>query len=105
MLILLCSQMKHMVPYMNAVAQNMVNYLESEVKLGGNPMDTKELASKFTSDNVATCAFGMHGKAFEDPNAEFRNVGRRIIEPSFIFTLKMMLLFLFPSLTKLFSLR
>lgn len=90
---------------MEAVAQNMVRYIENEVRLGGNPIDTKELASKFTSDNVAACAFGMDGKAFEDPNAEFRNVGRRIIEPSVSFSAKMLLILLFPSLTKLLSLR
>ncbi|KRT83904.1 cytochrome P450, partial [Oryctes borbonicus] len=98
-------KMKHMFPLMHAISQNMVKYIENEIKLGGNPFETKELAGKFTSDNVATCAFGMDGKSFEDPNSEFRSVGRRILQPSISLNIKMLLMTLFPACTKLLKIR
>lgn len=91
--------MKHLFPLMHAVSVHMVEYIENEAKLGGNPMDTKELAGKFTCDNVATCAFGIDGKSFVDPNSEFRKVGKRILEPSFSLTMKMLFILLFPECT------
>ncbi|KAK9737688.1 Cytochrome P450 [Popillia japonica] len=92
-------KMKHLFPLMHAVSVHMVEYIENEAKLGGNPMDTKELAGKFTCDNVATCAFGIDGKSFVDPNSEFRKVGKRILEPSFSLTMKMLFILLFPECT------
>lgn len=105
LLILLTFQMKHMLPLMYDVSKNMVKYIETESKLGANPFDVKELCSKFTSDNVASCAFGLEGRAFEDPNAEFRSVGKKVLQPSLTLTIKMLLLFLFPNLSKIFSVR
>ncbi|GJQ70344.1 hypothetical protein Trydic_g22778 [Trypoxylus dichotomus] len=98
-------KMKHLFSFMYTIAQNMVKYIDKEIKLDGNPFDTKELASKFTSDNVAICAFGIEGQAFEDPNAEFRKIGRKIMNPSTTLALKMLLMFLFPSCSKIFNVK
>lgn len=97
--------MKYMVPLMKTVAQDMVKYIEREGELGRHTIDAKELASKFTSDNVASCAFGVEGKAFEDPNSEFRNVGKQILQPSISLTIKLLLTFLFPNSGKLLRIR
>ncbi|KAK9679265.1 Cytochrome P450 [Popillia japonica] len=98
-------KMKHMFPLMQDVSKNMVKYIETETKLGANPFDVKELCSKFTSDNVANCAFGLEGKAFEDPNSEFRSIGKKVLQPSLSLTIKMLLIFLFPNLAKIFTVR
>lgn len=97
--------MKHMFPLMQAVSQNMTRYIENEIKLGGNPMDTKELSEKFTCDNVASCAFGLDGQAFEDPNSEFRRIGKQILQPSFMLVIKFLILMLFPECNKLLRIR
>lgn len=94
-----------MCPLMYEVSKNMVKYIDSEIELGSNPMDTKELAGKFTSDSVATCAFGMEGQSFIDPNSEFRNVGRQVFEPSFSLAIKLLIIFMFPFCAKIFSIR
>lgn len=94
-----------MFPLMEATAQNMIKYIESEIKTGGNPIETKQLSEKFTSDNVATCAFGLDGRAFEDPNPEFVRVGKEIMQPSFILAIKMLVMMLFPAFTKILSVR
>ncbi|GJQ70345.1 hypothetical protein Trydic_g22779 [Trypoxylus dichotomus] len=98
-------KMKHLFPLIVAVTENMVKYIENEAKLGGNPFDAKKLSSQFTSDNVATCAFGIDGKAFEDPNSKFWIVGRKALNPSFILSLKLLIIFLFPSCIRLLSVR
>ncbi|PSN43541.1 hypothetical protein C0J52_03714 [Blattella germanica] len=45
-------------------------------------METKELCARFTTDVVATCAFGIQGNAIKDPDSEFRleHFFRRIVE-------------------------
>lgn len=97
--------MKHMFVLMEAVTQNMLKYIESEVKIGANPMEAKTLSEKFTSDNVATCAFGLDGQAFKNPNPEFVRVGKQIIQPSFSFAVKVLVLTLFPKLIKVLKVR
>ncbi|GJQ70346.1 hypothetical protein Trydic_g22780 [Trypoxylus dichotomus] len=83
----------------------MVKYIQNEVKFGGNPIETKELFGKFTSDNVATCAFGVDGKSFESPNSEFRKIGARILQPSLSLNIKMLVMVLFPACAKLLRIR
>lgn len=94
-----------MFPLVLEVSQNLIKHIEAEGKLGGNPFDAKDLASKFTSDSVASCAFGLQGKAFEDPNSEFRRVAKKVLEPSTILSIKLLVMFLFPSCSKILNVR
>ncbi|KAK9679266.1 Cytochrome P450 [Popillia japonica] len=98
-------KMKNMFPLVLEVSQNLIKHIEAEGKLGGNPFDAKDLASKFTSDSVASCAFGLQGKAFEDPNSEFRRVAKKVLEPSTILSIKLLVMFLFPSCSKILNVR
>ncbi|KAF2904071.1 hypothetical protein ILUMI_02105 [Ignelater luminosus] len=52
------------------------------------PMDVKEVAGKFTTDIIGTCAFGIECNSFRNPNSEFRKHGRQIFQSSFKETLK-----------------
>jgi cytochrome P450 family 9 len=45
-----------------------------------NEIEFKELASKFTVDNIATCAFGIEVNSFEDPNNSFQGVAKEITD-------------------------
>lgn len=91
---------------MTNVGKNLVEYLKknSDGK-GTNGLEAKELAAKFTTDVVATCAFGLEGKSFIEPNAEFRKMGKKFLHPSFFQALKHMVIFLMPSLAVLLKVR
>lgn len=41
-------------------------------------IEFKELASKFTVDNIATCAFGIEVNSFENPNNFFQELAKEI---------------------------
>lgn len=45
-----------------------------------NEIEFKELASKFTVDNIATCAFGIEVNSFEDPNNSFQEIAKEITD-------------------------
>jgi cytochrome P450 family 6 len=62
--------------------------------------EAKELCARYTTDVVATCAYGIRGNALQDPNCEFRRMGRAILEPSFWKNIKMIIIILLPRLAK-----
>lgn len=45
-------------------------------------LDMKEVCSKFTTNMIATCAFGIDANCFEAENCDFRVAGRRIFDLS-----------------------
>lgn len=46
-------------------------------------VDCHNLASKFTTDSIGVCAFGLDMNAIADKESEFRKFGRSLFEPSF----------------------
>ena len=62
--------------------------------------EAKELCARYTTDVVATCAYGIRGNALQDPDCEFRRMGREILEPSFWKNIRMLIIFLLPRLAK-----
>lgn len=41
-----------------------------------NEVEFKELSSKFTVDNIATCAFGIEVNSFENPDNHFQSIAK-----------------------------
>lgn len=66
--------------------------------------EVKELCARYTTDVVASCAFGIRGNALKDPDCEFRQMGREILEPSFWKNIKQLIIFLLPRVAKLLRL-
>lgn len=45
------------------------------------PVDIRELAAKFTTDVIGSCAFGLSMNSLADEDSEFRKMGRKIFKP------------------------
>lgn len=93
----------------NHVGENMIKYLHNDPQLTKGTtirqLKIKDVAEKFTTDAVASCAFGLDGKSFEDPDAEFKKMGEIFSTPSLTMALKNLLTFIIPPLAYLFRMK
>lgn len=72
-------KMKNMFSMIVAVANEFTNCLTSAIESGnGDQIEMKELFGRFTTDVIGTCAFGIQCNSLHDPNAKFREMGRKI---------------------------
>lgn len=46
-----------------------------------DPVDIKEVVSRFTTDIIGSCAFGIDCNSIKNPNSEFRTFGKKIFQP------------------------
>lgn len=63
----------------------------------GEMMEFRDVLAKYSTDIIASCAFGIECNCLKNPDAEFRKWGRRIFEPTFEAMVRGMLYFLVPS--------
>ena len=72
-------KLKEMVPLMLECARNLERYVE-KVARAGKPVECRDLAAKFTTDVIGSCAFGINMNAIEDERSEFREIGKKLFE-------------------------
>uniref|UniRef100_A0A336L3W3 CSON002647 protein n=1 Tax=Culicoides sonorensis TaxID=179676 RepID=A0A336L3W3_CULSO len=72
-------KMKYMMPTILNVAQELVNAMSDEMKID-SCLDMKEWMARFTTDVIGTCAFGIECNSLRNPDAKFREMGRRVLD-------------------------
>lgn len=72
-------KMKLMYYLMEACANEFVKALEP-IASENQCIDIKEFIARFTTDVIATCAFGLEANTIRDPENEFRQNGRKIFQ-------------------------
>ena len=60
---------------------------------------------RYTSDVIASCAFGINAHSLKDPDAEFRRYMRNLFDLSVRKGLAILIAFYAPALTSLFKLK
>jgi cytochrome P450 family 6 len=73
--------------------------------LTGLSVEVKETMARFTTDVIASCAFGINGNSQKVPDAEFGRYIRNIFDFSVKKGLALLLAFFAPKLKNLFRLR
>ena len=73
--------------------------------LTGSPVDVKETMARFTTDVIASCAFGINSNSLKDPDAEFRKYLKKIFEFSVRRGLAALTSFFAPYLNTVFKLK
>ncbi|CAD7012835.1 cytochrome P450 6a9 [Ceratitis capitata] len=70
-------QMKFMFPTVLSVAENFVDTMQAELEKN-EVIEIKDLLARFTTDVIGSCAFGIECNSLKNPDAIFRDMGRRI---------------------------
>jgi len=73
--------------------------------LTGSPVEVIETMARFSTDVIASCAFGINGNSLKDPDAEFRRRLRTIFDFTVRKGLAGMLQFFAPSVLSLIKLK
>nr|APH81390.1 cytochrome P450 CYP3026B2 [Tigriopus kingsejongensis] len=82
------SKIKFMMHFMKAIGIRLKGEIQKAVD-SQQPIDTKDVFSKFSMDTIATCAFGVDAGSFEEDNSEFLQHARKIFINSALDNLKM----------------
>jgi cytochrome P450 family 6 len=73
--------------------------------LTGSPVDVRETMFRYTTDVIASCAFGIQSNSLKDPDAEFRRYLRKILNFSIKKGLVALLWFFGPYLSSILKLK
>ncbi|KAF7994760.1 hypothetical protein HCN44_004232 [Aphidius gifuensis] len=99
-------RLKKMFELMKEVGHDFDKHLESLGLEGeGKNIEFKEISAKFTTDMIATTAFGLRANSLNDPDAEFRKEGKRIFSSGIYRNFELTSLFFLPQLLKPLGLR
>jgi hypothetical protein len=68
-------------------------------------VEVKKIMDRYTTDVIASCAFGINGNSLKDPDSEFGRHIRNILEFSFTKGLALVVASFAPHLNTIFRLR
>ncbi|KAF2887508.1 hypothetical protein ILUMI_18665 [Ignelater luminosus] len=95
-------KIKNMFPLISAVAKEMNAYVTKNQH--SNFIEAKELCAKYATEVVATCAFGINSNCFENEDAEFRVIGRKLFSTEIMNSVRQVAYFFAHGLVKFFKL-
>lgn len=63
-------------------AEQLSSTLAEECVCVDKPVEMKDLAARYTTDVIGSCAFGIECNSLKNPEAQFRQIGRKVFLPS-----------------------
>nr|ABN80240.1 cytochrome P450 [Liposcelis bostrychophila] len=97
-------KMKMMFPILVESGREMISILEPNA-INKDIVEMKDILARFTTDVIASCAFGIDSNSLKNPDTEFRKMGRKIVEPSFANILRNFSFMAMPTLVKIFKIK
>lgn len=97
-------KLKHMIDLMIECADHYENFLKDQIG-NGKVLECRELAAKFTTDVIGSCAFGINMNAIGQEDSQFRVIGRKIFEPTIWNMVKRLMSILTPGLFRFLGLQ
>ncbi|KFB52629.1 AGAP010966-PA-like protein [Anopheles sinensis] len=91
------AKIKQLFPIMNSVAEAFETYVGQHV---AKELEAKELAARFTTQNVVACTFGVDGECFAESESEFRRMGKKVFETSLLATIRLILSLFLPAIAQ-----
>lgn len=65
--------------------------------------EARDLISRYTTDVIANCAFGVHANSLQDPNSDFRKNGKAMFDFNWYRSLEFSAIFFMPEIASLFK--
>ncbi|NP_001352788.1 cytochrome P450 6a14 [Bombus impatiens] len=63
-------------------SNHLESYLNTMIEKG-DPIDVRELAARFTTDVIGSCAFGIEMNSLSENESDFRRIGKQIFSTDF----------------------
>lgn len=101
-------RMKEMFYLMNDIGAQLNRYLlDSKEGIDSKQFscEIKDLCAKYTTDVIASCAFGVQANSLVDPDSEFRRMGKDIVDWTWRRALEFTGTIFLPDLSKILRLR
>jgi cytochrome P450 family 6 len=89
-------KMKMMFPTLVECGVELQEYLQNFADKG-DMLEMREVLAKFSTDVIASCAFGIQCNCLKNPDAEFRQWGKKALDTSFEVIVRNLLYILVPS--------
>lgn len=96
-------KLKGMFQLMAKAADDLEDYLRRIP--GGIPVDAKEICAKFSTDVLTSTAFGIEAHSFDDEDAAFRVIGRKMFNFDYFKAFKSTCYFFAPGMVSLLKLK
>lgn len=80
---------------MSACSEGLITVLKENSSIQ-DPVDIKDVVSRFTTDVIGSCAFGIECNTLKNPKSEFREYGSRTFDPRGFDKIKSQLVFVLP---------
>ncbi|KAH8271609.1 hypothetical protein KR018_011048 [Drosophila ironensis] len=100
-------KVKQLYTLMQEIGRDLEIAMERKIKQHPDKYVTeiKEICAQFTTDSIASIAFGVRANSLENPNSEFRHQGRKMFEFSVSRAKDFFVVFFLPKLTSLFRVK
>lgn len=97
-------KMKLMFPTIVSVSNAFVDCLNNAIKTDSE-VEIYEWLGRFTTDIIGTCAFGIDCNSLNDPQAKFRQMGKKVFEQPKMNAFERLLIISCPNLARKIGLR
>lgn len=95
-------KMKNMLPLMKHVGQDLQEYIAG---YSGDPIEMKDTCVKYTTDLIASCAFGIEAGSFQKEISEFRAVANKLFSFGTARAIGLFCYFFAPKMVKLLKIK
>ncbi|KAF5308636.1 hypothetical protein FQR65_LT06097 [Abscondita terminalis] len=88
-------KLKTMFPLIDEIGKKLIKYLNQS---NLDEIEAKKLSTKYTTECVASCLFGIEGNSFEEEKGELLKIGELIFTPSMMLAIKHLIVIILPVL-------
>lgn len=96
------NKLKHMDGQVKECSDSLLSVIGTAVESREDEIEIREMMGKYSTDVIGSCAFGLRLDAINDPESEFRKHGKTVFQPTLRSKFQVLMIFMQPSLLKLF---